>query len=153
MTPRFDLPSVLACLAVLFAVPAAQAQGTVAWSQGYPQGVNTVGPPMTQAGKILFKGTQTPAAGWSFAMASANIIDNAGGGSYQPTSLGEKNGDLGGIDPNTGNITEYTVNNVPKGQYTVWIEVRHRRPLPGGPPGAIQVATSNSPVPPAVVIK
>ena len=64
MTPRFDLPSVLACLAVLFAVPAAQAQGTVAWSQGYPQGVNTVGPPMTQAGKILFKGTQTPAAGW-----------------------------------------------------------------------------------------
>ena len=152
MTPRFDLPSVLACLAVLFAVPAAQAQGTVAWSQGYPQGVNTVGAPMTQYGKILFKGTQTPAAGWSYHTTSANIRNNAGGIIPQPRSMDEKNGDLGTLDPNTGNIKEFTFSGAPKGQYTVWMEGYFRRPFPGGPAGVIEIKVISSPVPPAVVI-
>jgi hypothetical protein len=62
----------VACFALAAAAMPAQAQGTVAWSAGYPVGVNTVGPPMAVLGKIKVKGTHTPTAGWFFHAAQVN---------------------------------------------------------------------------------
>lgn len=152
MTTRYQIARCFVFFVVLISASVAQAQGTVAWSQGYPKGVDTVGPPMPQFGKILVKGTQAPAPGWSYAGAIAEFRNNAGGGIPQPGIMDEKNGDLGKLDPNTGNIVELIADGFPKGNYTVWIKVFYQRPLPGGPPGVFQVVPITSPIPPAVVI-